>query len=79
LVKNGGITLITDNYTLNEVNLLIKALTDKYNLKCTIHYKKGKSERVYYRIYIGKKSFDALKPLILPYVLPSFHYKLHIS
>jgi len=31
-VKNGGITLCTDNYTLTEVELLIKALTSKYNL-----------------------------------------------
>lgn len=79
LVKNGGITLCTDNYTLEEVNLMIKALTNRYDLKCTIHYKKGKSDRVYYRIYISKKSFDTLKPLIIPYVIPFFHYKLHIS
>jgi hypothetical protein len=78
LVKNGGITLCTDNYTLDEVDLMIKALMDRYNLKCSIHYKKGKSERVYYRIYIGKKSFDELKPLILPHVIPSFQYKLHL-
>lgn len=79
MVKNGGITLCTDNYTLEEVNLMIKALTSRYDLKCTIHFKKGKSDRVYYIIYIGKNSFDALKPLILPYVIPFFHYKLHIS
>jgi hypothetical protein len=86
LVKNGGITLCTDNYTLDEVDLMIKALMDRYNLKWpqgrplppSIHYKKGKSERVYYRIYIGKKSFDELKPLILPHVIPSFQYKLHL-
>ena len=42
LVKNGGITLYTDNYTLVEVELLIKALINKFNMKCTIHYKKVK-------------------------------------
>lgn len=50
LVKNGGITLCTDNYILDEVNLLIKALTNKYNMKCSIHYKKSKTDRIYYRI-----------------------------
>lgn len=35
LVKNGGITLCTDNYTLDEVNRMIGVLTDKYGLKCT--------------------------------------------
>jgi len=42
LVKNGGITLCTDDYTLVEVELLIKALINKFNMKCTIHYKKVK-------------------------------------
>lgn len=40
-VKNGAITLCTDNYTLQEVNFIIEALANQYNLKCTIHYKKG--------------------------------------
>jgi hypothetical protein len=78
LVKNGGITLCTDNYTLDEVNLMIKALTNKYDLKCTIHLKKGKLNKIYPRIYIGKKSLDKIKPLIIPYVHASFLYKLHL-
>ncbi len=79
LVKKGGITLCTDNYTLAEVKFLIKALVNKYNLKCTIHYKKGKAERLYNRIYINKRSFDSIKPLIVQYVHKSFLYKLHIK
>lgn len=79
LVKKGGITLCTDNYTLTEVKLLIKVLTNKYNLKCSIHYKKSKTERVYYRIYINKKSLDNIKPIIVQYVHKSFLYKLHIE
>jgi hypothetical protein len=58
---------------------MIKALTNKYNLNCTIHFKKGKLGKVYHRIYLGKKSFDLLKPLILPYMHNTFYYKLHIS
>ena len=41
LVKRGGITLCTDNYSLAEVELLIQILAKKYNAKCSIHYKKG--------------------------------------
>ncbi len=78
LVKDGGLTLGTDNYTLKEVKLLIKVLTNKYNLNCTIHFKKGKLNKVYHRIYIWKKSFDNLKPLIIPYVHETFLYKLHL-
>jgi len=78
LVKNGGITLCTDNYTLAEVELLIKSLVNKYNIKCTIHYKKSKTVRIYYRIYISKNSLNYIKPLIIPYMHESFHYKLHV-
>jgi hypothetical protein len=56
-VKNGGITLCTDNYTLNKVELLIKALSNRYNLECSIHRKKGKSAKIYNRIYLKKKIF----------------------
>lgn len=68
LKTGGGITLCTDNYSLTEVNLLISALINRYNLKCTIHKKKGRAGKLYHRIYIGKNSFDNLKPLIIQYV-----------
>lgn len=77
LVKNGGITLCTDNYTLIEIELLIKALINKFNIKCTIHYKKSKTDRIYYRIYIYKSSLNSIKPLIIPHIHESFLYKIH--
>lgn len=76
-VKKGRITLCTDNYSLSEVEILIKALSNRYNLECSIHKKKGKSEKIYNRIYIKKKSLDSIKSLIIPYVHKSFLYKLH--
>lgn len=79
LVKKGGITLCTDNYTLDEVELLIRALVNRYNLKCTIHNKKGKNEKIYHRIYIHKKSLDSIKSIIIPHMHKSFYYKLHID
>lgn len=77
LVKRGGITLCTDSYTLSEVELLIKILENKFNLKCSIHKKLGRTGNIYYRIYIGKKSFDQIIPLLAPHVHESFQYKLH--
>lgn len=78
-VKRGGITLCTDNYTLTEVELLIKALANRYNLECSIHYKKGKAEKMYHRIYIKKNFLDSIKPIIIPYIHESFLYKLHVE
>lgn len=78
LVKRGGITLCTDNYTLSEIELLIKALYDRYNIECSIHKKKGKTDKIYNRIYIKKNSFEKIKPLIIKHIHKSFLYKLHI-
>jgi len=76
-VKKGGITLCTDNYTLSEVELLIKALNKRYQAECTIHNKKGKSDRIYHRIYIKKNSLESIKNIIIPHIHKSFLYKIH--
>lgn len=78
LVKGGGITLCTDSYTLEEVKLLIKALTSNFDVICSIHKKKGKNGTIYYRIYIFKDSFDKIKPLLVKHIHKSFLYKLHM-
>jgi LAGLIDADG DNA endonuclease family len=44
-VKNGGVTLCTDSFTFEEVDLLKAALESKFNILTTIHNKKGKRER----------------------------------
>lgn len=85
LVKNGGITLCTDNYTLVEVNILIDSLKEIFNADCSIHNKKAKNGNIYYRIYIKKHSFEAIKALIIDHVhesrkaqITSKWYKLKI-
>lgn len=78
LVKRGGITLCTDNYSLEEIKILIEALNTNFNADCSIHNKKGKSGTIYHRIYIKKNSFDSIKPLIKEHVHESFVYKLHM-
>lgn len=78
LVKNGGVTICTDNYSAVEVDLVVEALANRYGLSCSVHNKKGKNGKVYHRVYVKKSSFDVLKPLILPYVHTSFLYKLHL-
>lgn len=66
-----GFTLCTDSYSLTDVELLIKALNDNFNLKCTIHKSKNN-----YRIYILSKSVDKFKDLVSPYFHDSMKYKL---
>jgi hypothetical protein len=76
-VKRGGLTLCTDSYSTNEVNILREALKKNFNLETTIHTKKGKGEAVYERIYLKKEEFEALKPEIVPHMHDSMLYKIN--
>jgi len=76
-VKRGGLTLCTDSYSTNEVNILREALKKNFNLETTIHIKKGKDEAVYERIYLKKEEFEALKPEIVPHMHDSMLYKIN--
>ena len=77
-VKKGGITLCTDSFTLKEVLVLKDALEIKFNLKVSIHLKKGKKGTIYNRLYINKESFDKIKPFLKCYILDLFLYKLNL-
>jgi hypothetical protein len=78
-VKNGGITLCTDNFTYEEVFKLKTVLENKFNLICTIQIKKSSNRsKSYNRIYISSKSLNLLKDLVFKYLHPSMYYKLHI-
>ena len=60
-----SIYLCTNSFTLEEVNLLMSGLTNKFNLKCTIH-KHGKG----YRIRISSKSLPVIQSLLKD-IMPS--------
>jgi hypothetical protein len=67
----------TDNFTLNEVTLLVSVLKNKFNLDCTIVSRsKDKNQ---YRICIRAKSLPLFKELVSPYFHDSMKYKLNKS
>jgi hypothetical protein len=70
-VKNGGLTLCTDNFTSEEVQRLKLILESKYGLICTLHKKNNNQ-----RIYLSGKSMPVLLNLVRPYMHTSFMYKL---
>ena len=77
-VKRGGVTLCTDSFEIEEVNVLQEALKDKFNLLTNIHKKKkGETGIIYNRIYIPKAGLDEIKPNILPYIHNSMLYKIN--
>jgi hypothetical protein len=50
-IRNGGLYLCTNSFSLEEVKILLDYLTTKYNLKCTIHNQKSSNKtKTYYKI-----------------------------
>ena len=67
LRRGNGLILCTDDFSIQDVVLLINILIIRYNLKCTIHkYRPGK-----YRIYISSKSMTNLVSIVKPHMMPS--------
>lgn len=66
-----GLILCTDNFSLQEVVLLVNILIIKFDINPTVQKEKNK-----FRIYINEKSLMKIKPLILPYFIPSMFYKI---
>lgn len=75
-VKRGGVTLCTDSFNSEEVNILREALKTNFNVITTIHKKKGSNESIYERIYINKDSLDSIKPSLIPHMHDSMLYKI---
>lgn len=62
-------------YAFDEIGVqrLLDTLRIKYSLTCTIHFhEKGQ------RIYILQESIPTLRDIVMPYMVPSMHYKLGI-
>jgi hypothetical protein len=69
--SGNGVHLCTDSFTLEEVNLLVKTLIAKFNLKCTINKTNGN-----FRIRISSKSIPELQKYLAPIMPSMMHYKI---
>lgn len=76
-VKRGGVTLCTDSFNSEEVNLLRESLKSNFNLITSIHNKKSSSGSIYERIYINKDSLDLIKPNLIPHMHETMLYKVN--
>lgn len=74
-IKNRGLKLSSDCFTLKEVKFLVSILEKKYNLNLAIH-STGAIDQ--YNIYFPKKNLPTLIPIVLPYMHPYFLYKLNM-
>ena len=77
-VKRGGLTLCTDNYKHEEIEILRNVLKENFNLNSSIHNKKSNNnDSVYERIYLSKQSFENLKPSLIPHMHETMLYKIN--
>lgn len=67
-----GFYLCTESYTLEDHQVLVSVLRNKFHLNCNIHKTTNGS-----RIYIFGNSRDRLLELIKPYLLDHFNYKFN--
>lgn len=81
----GTVILCTDNFTKDEVEILIKALNDKFGIKSNIKKRNNDSPtsssenaRIYYRIRISSKdsNISLLRNIVSPLILSSSKYKI---
>ena len=68
-----GFYLCTESYSIEDHQILISILKNKFNLECSIHKTSNGN-----RIYILSSSKDRLLELIKPYLLEHFYYKFNI-
>lgn len=70
---NEGLHLNVYSFSTSEVDLLVGALTNNFNISCSLHNTdKGP------RIYINKSSTNILRLLVVEHFVPSMKYKLGI-
>ena len=68
-----GLYLCTDSFTHADVQRLSQYLSNRYEIKCSIHKTGGN-----YRIYILAKSVETVINLILPFMHKTMTYKLGV-
>lgn len=77
-----SLRIATNNYTFEEVKLLVNILETKFNLSCTIQKlskKGGNGPLDKYNIYFRVVSVPRIRELVKPYIIPSMMYKLGLD
>jgi hypothetical protein len=74
-IRDRGLKLSTNCFTLKEIKIIVSILKKKYNLEIAIH-STGAIDQ--YNIYFPKKNLPILIPLVSPHMHPYFLYKLNM-
>ena len=67
---SNAVRICTDGFALSDVKRLQYALINNFHLEVTIVKQNDQ-----FRLSINEKSYEILKPLIVPYLIPCMYYK----
>jgi len=65
----------TDSFSEQEINFLTNILSNKFNLEVT----KTTGARKHWRLYVSINSYEKIKSLIYPHIIPSMKYKFPVK
>lgn len=69
-----GLYICTDSFTLADVKRLAGYLTERYDIRCSVHKSNGN-----HRVYILAKSVQTVRDLVLPYMHDSKRYLVSLK
>lgn len=69
-----GLKFSTNSFIYDECLILVKALSDNFNIKASIQSAGSKNQ---YIIYIWKESINDLRNIVSPYMIPEMKYKIN--
>lgn len=72
-----GLKLHTNAYSLEELNLLIKALDKNFSIKASVNV--SNREKSQFSLYISKNQMSLVKDLVIKHMHPDMLYKLNID
>jgi hypothetical protein len=72
-----GLKLHTNAFSLEELNLLIKALDKNFSIKASVNV--SNREKSQFSLYISKNQMSLVKDLIIKHLHPDMLYKLNID
>lgn len=76
---DGCLKICTDNFTKDEVLILINILHVKFGIKASINKRTNPNGEVKWRIRVSRLSMDKLITIVSPYVIPEMYYKLGLK
>lgn len=78
-LSDGCLKICTDNFTKDEVLILINILHVKFGINASINKRTNPGGKVKWRIRVSKLSMDKLITLVSPYIIPEMYYKLGLK